>query len=90
MLFILCIIHSVSCSHYYSGGSGEIKTYSDIEKFKKACGASSVMVARAAEWNVSIFRKEGALNKLDLIKEYIKIVSDRLYVKNGLNGLSFT
>lgn len=42
-----------------NGGSKEIEKYNDILKFKKLCGASSVMVARAAEWNVTIFRKDG-------------------------------
>ncbi|XP_067929611.1 tRNA-dihydrouridine(20) synthase [NAD(P)+]-like isoform X2 [Watersipora subatra] len=59
-----------------NGGSGEIKEHSDIEKFRLACGASSVMVARAAEWNVSIFRKEGILSKDQLINEYIKVAID--------------
>lgn len=42
-----------------NGGSKEIEKYSDILKFREACGASSVMIARAAEWNCSIFRKNG-------------------------------
>ncbi|KAF6034689.1 DUS2 [Bugula neritina] len=59
-----------------NGGSSDIKKFSDIEKFRLACGASSVMVARAAEWNLSVFRKEGPLDKLELIKEYIKLAVD--------------
>lgn len=42
-----------------NGGSDEIETYDDIEKFKTACGSTSVMIARKAQQNVSIFRKEG-------------------------------
>lgn len=42
-----------------NGGSRDIENYADILKFRNECGTSSVMVARAAEWNVSIFRKEG-------------------------------
>ena len=42
-----------------NGGSKEIEKFQDILKFKELTGASSVMVARAAEWNVSIFRKRG-------------------------------
>ena len=60
---------------FFSGGSGDIKCYPDIEKFRVACGASSVMVARAAEWNVSIFRRSGLLSKEELIKDYITTVS---------------
>lgn len=42
-----------------NGGSRDIENYGDILKFREECGTSSVMIARAAEWNVSIFRKEG-------------------------------
>jgi len=34
------------------------------------------MVARAAEHNVSIFRKEGLLSKPDLINDVLKLVSE--------------
>lgn len=39
-----------------NGGSNEIKTHDDIFKFKENSGTSSVMVARAAQWNPSIFQ----------------------------------
>lgn len=39
-----------------NGGSNNIKCHEDIFKFKDACGSSSVMVARAAQWNPSIFQ----------------------------------
>lgn len=42
-----------------NGGSKDIEKYEDILKFRNECGTSSVMIARAAEWNVSIFRREG-------------------------------
>lgn len=42
-----------------NGGSSEMNCLEDVEKFKLDCGASSVMVARAAQQNVSIFRREG-------------------------------
>jgi len=59
-----------------NGGSGDIKCYEDIERFRLSCGASSVMVARAAEWNVSIFRKSGLLSKQELINTYIHTAID--------------
>ena len=62
-----------------SGGSKEIRRYEDIAKFREATGASSVMIARAAEWNTSIFRKEGKLPLFDVVREYLKIVSGRWY-----------
>ncbi|KAL4234049.1 tRNA-dihydrouridine(20) synthase [NAD(P)+]-like protein [Mactra antiquata] len=59
-----------------NGGSKEILHYSDIDKFRESCGASSVMIARAAEWNTSIFRSDGPLPVKDVVKEYIKVALD--------------
>ncbi|XP_022123119.2 tRNA-dihydrouridine(20) synthase [NAD(P)+]-like [Pieris rapae] len=56
-----------------NGGSKEIEKYSDIMKFKELTGCSSVMLARAAEWNCSIFRKEGLLPMDTVIKDYLKL-----------------
>lgn len=36
-------------------------------------GCKSVMIARAAEWNCSIFRKEGMLDMDQVIREYLKL-----------------
>ncbi|XP_060587276.1 tRNA-dihydrouridine(20) synthase [NAD(P)+]-like [Ruditapes philippinarum] len=55
-----------------NGGSKEIQCYDDIEKFRQSCGTTSVMIARAAEWNTSVFRKEGKLPVKDVVKEYLK------------------
>ena len=55
-----------------SGASGEIETFDDIEKFRKDTNASSVMVARAAEHNPSIFRPEGLRPIDEVIKKYIE------------------
>lgn len=59
-----------------NGGSKEIDRHSEIFKFKEQCGASSVMIARAAEWNVSIFRSKGLLPLLDVIKRYLMVSVD--------------
>lgn len=59
-----------------NGGSKEIEKYSDIFKFKKLCGASSIMVARAAEWNVSIFRPQGMSPLMDVINRYLTVAVD--------------
>ncbi|OXB76109.1 UNVERIFIED_CONTAM: hypothetical protein H355_000208 [Colinus virginianus] len=56
-----------------SGGSHDfIKEYTDIETFQKATAASSVMIARAAMWNPSIFRKEGPFPLKEVMHDYIK------------------
>jgi len=57
----------------FSGGSREIHCHEDIEKFRMECGSSSVMLARVAEWNCSIFRKEGKVDLETLIETYIKL-----------------
>ncbi|XP_063358528.1 tRNA-dihydrouridine(20) synthase [NAD(P)+]-like isoform X2 [Cydia amplana] len=59
-----------------NGGSKEIEKHSDIYKFKELTGCNSVMLARAAEWNCSIFRKEGLLPMETVIKEYLKLAVD--------------
>lgn len=46
-----------------SGGSKDIEKHSDIYKFKEQCGTTSVMIARAAQWNVSIFKKDNCKPK---------------------------
>lgn len=60
----------------FSGGSKEIEINEDIKKFKDETGCSSVMIARAAEWNVSIFRKEGKLPLDEVISTYLKCAID--------------
>ncbi|XP_023948508.2 tRNA-dihydrouridine(20) synthase [NAD(P)+]-like [Bicyclus anynana] len=59
-----------------NGGSKEIEKYTDIFKFKEMTGCTSVMLARAAEWNCSIFRKDGMLPMDTVITEYLKLAVD--------------
>lgn len=55
-----------------NGGSRGIDKYPDILEFRRECGSSSVMVARAAQINVSVFRKAGTLPLDDVIVAYLK------------------
>lgn len=60
-----------------NGASGSIEEYSDIEKFRLESGASSVMVARKALTNPSIFRKSGSLAKVEEeIQNFLKLVCE--------------
>ncbi|KAI9304132.1 hypothetical protein BJ944DRAFT_203224 [Cunninghamella echinulata] len=52
--------------------NGDVYCWDDIEKAKKATGASSVMIARGAQYNPSAFRKEGLLPYEEVAKEYLK------------------
>ncbi|ELU05885.1 hypothetical protein CAPTEDRAFT_206146 [Capitella teleta] len=54
-----------------NGGSKCIKCHADIESFRSSCAASSVMVARAAQWNPSVFRADGLLPLHDVIKRLL-------------------
>ncbi|NXV75865.1 DUS2L synthase, partial [Atlantisia rogersi] len=70
---IKAISEAVSIPVIANGGSHDfIKEYTDIETFQKATAASSVMIARAAMWNPSIFRKEGLFPLKEVMQDYIK------------------
>lgn len=70
--FIRAVAESLDIPVIANGGSREILKWEDINRFKDECGASSVMIARAAEWNVSIFRHE-MLPMEEVICEYLKL-----------------
>lgn len=74
---IKTIAEHVSIPVIANGGSKDlIKTYADIERFREMTGASSVMIAREAQWNPSIFRKEGRQPAEEIVKKYIKYAVD--------------
>lgn len=60
------------CILYFSGGSKDIETFADIGRFREQTGASSVMVARAAQANCSVFRVDGKLPLDDVISAYLR------------------
>jgi len=71
---IKIISQTVSIPVIANGGSREIiNCYDDIIKFRDVTGATSVMVARAAQDNCSVFRKEGLLPLEVILKDYLTI-----------------
>ncbi|RIB02106.1 hypothetical protein C2G38_2050318 [Gigaspora rosea] len=52
--------------------NGDVFQRSDIIRLKELSNVSSIMIARAAEDNVSIFRQEGTLPLEDVVISYIK------------------
>jgi len=60
----------------FSGGSLDVKQHAQIEAFKAQTGATSVMLARAAMWNPSVFRKEGLLPLEEVVKAYLLLVAE--------------
>ncbi|CAJ1055866.1 tRNA-dihydrouridine(20) synthase -like [Xiphias gladius] [Xyrichtys novacula] len=71
--YIQAVAQTVSIPVIANGGSSDpVKTNADIEEFRKATGASSVMLARAAMWNASVFAKQGPHPVEKVMEEYLK------------------
>ncbi|KAM9854007.1 tRNA-dihydrouridine(20) synthase [NAD(P)+]-like [Aulostomus maculatus] len=71
--YIQAVARAVSIPVIANGGSLDlVKTNGDIEEFREATGASSVMLARAAMWNVSVFSSGGPLPVEEVMQEYLK------------------
>ncbi|XP_017767904.1 PREDICTED: tRNA-dihydrouridine(20) synthase [NAD(P)+]-like [Nicrophorus vespilloides] len=70
------IAESINIPVISNGGSREILKYEDLEKFRKDTGSSSVMIARVAQANCSIFCKDGMKDLEDVIKAYLKYSID--------------
>ena len=64
------IVRSVSLPVIYNG---DVFAHSDIAALKAQTGAHSIMIARGAMWNASIFRAEGMLPVFDVMTEYLTI-----------------
>ncbi|KAK9097054.1 hypothetical protein Sjap_022551 [Stephania japonica] len=52
--------------------NGDVLEYEDFQRIKVATGASSVMVARGALWNASIFSPNGKLPWEDVKRDYLR------------------
>lgn len=52
--------------------NGDIKEYADMARIRELSGCAGVMIARGAEANVSIFRKEGRLPFMDIVRQYMR------------------
>ncbi|TKS73881.1 tRNA-dihydrouridine(20) synthase [NAD(P)+]-like [Collichthys lucidus] len=77
--YIQAVAQAVSIPVIANGGSLDlVKTNGDIEEFRKAAGASSVMLARAAMWNASVFSNQGPLPVETVMEEYLKYEAYRL------------
>ncbi|MBN3321087.1 DUS2L synthase, partial [Atractosteus spatula] len=56
-----------------NGGSlDHVRVHADIAAFQAATGASSTMLARAAMWNPSVFRREGSLPLEEVMTQYLR------------------
>ncbi|KAG8082773.1 hypothetical protein GUJ93_ZPchr0014g47305 [Zizania palustris] len=52
--------------------NGDVFEYDDFKRIKDATGAASVMVARGAMWNASIFCAKGKKPWEDVKREYVR------------------
>ncbi|KAF8959667.1 tRNA-dihydrouridine(20) synthase [NAD(P)+]-like, partial [Entomortierella lignicola] len=52
--------------------NGDVWEYEHLSRLKELSGVTAVMYARRAEANISIFRKEGPLPLMDVVKTYIR------------------
>lgn len=52
--------------------NGDVFEYEDFERIKAVTGATSVMVARGAMWNASIFYAKGKSSWEDVKREYVR------------------
>ncbi|XP_010610604.1 tRNA-dihydrouridine(20) synthase [NAD(P)+]-like isoform X11 [Fukomys damarensis] len=70
---IKAIAETLSIPVIANGGSHDhIQQHSDIENFRQATAASSVMVARSAMWNPSIFLRDGLRPLEEVMQKYIR------------------
>ncbi|KAJ8398361.1 hypothetical protein AAFF_G00429310 [Aldrovandia affinis] len=70
---IKAVAQAVSVPVIANGGSLDlVKSHGDIQVFREAAGASSVMLARAAMWNPSVFRCQGLLSLESVMEAYIR------------------
>lgn len=65
------VVQSVDLPVIYNG---DVFHSSDIAKMREITGATSVMIARGAQWNASIFRPDGKMLPLyDVARDYLEI-----------------
>ena len=91
--FIQAVVKHAKIPVIANGGSANsrdspINTHEGIKKFWKETGASSVMIARAAEWNPSVFSPEKSKENLyTVIDKYLDyaIQFDQVFVISKYN-----
>lgn len=74
--FIREITQALKIPVIANGGSKEIKQFEDIATFLQNTQANSVMLARVAMLNPSIFLKTGKLELASVIDEYLKLAAE--------------
>lgn len=77
------LVDSLSIPVIYNG---DVFYHREIEELKRESKCSSVMIARGAQWNASVFRAEGMLPVLDVVGEYLDVA---MKVKNSFQNTKY-
>lgn len=67
--------------------NGDLFRREDFENFKKNMGVTSLMLARAAQWNASIFRSQGLLEPYVVTQAYLL---KSIKVENPFSNTKYT
>uniref|UniRef100_A0A8C5FHW7 Dihydrouridine synthase 2 n=1 Tax=Gadus morhua TaxID=8049 RepID=A0A8C5FHW7_GADMO len=71
--FLKAVSGAVGVPVIANGGSLDmVKSFEDVAAFRSATGAAAVMLARAAMWNPSVFRRQGLLPVQTVMEDYLK------------------
>jgi tRNA-dihydrouridine synthase 2 len=53
--------------------NADVFSYTDIARARERTGAHAVMIARGAQWNPSVFRRDGPLPLIQVIRQYLEL-----------------
>jgi len=71
--FIKAVADALTIPVIANGGSHEVNSFAEMKAVLSRIGGSSIMVARAAQWNPSVFRKDGPLPVYTCVRDYLSI-----------------
>ncbi|KAI6649331.1 tRNA-dihydrouridine(20) synthase -like [Oopsacas minuta] len=76
ILRAICNAHIVNIPLIANGMSTDVACHEDISKLNRSIGSNSIMLARAAQRNPSIFRKSGMLSGFIMAQRYLMYAID--------------
>ena len=76
VLTAICTSRPISIPIIANGISADVSCHSDIQAWNERIGSDSIMLARAAQRNPSIFRKSGILPVLEMSRSYLMYAID--------------
>uniref|UniRef100_A0A915BD79 DRBM domain-containing protein n=1 Tax=Parascaris univalens TaxID=6257 RepID=A0A915BD79_PARUN len=70
------VVRALSIPVIANGASGIVKEFKDVEQFRRESEASSIMLARRALSNPSVFRPQGLLTMQEEITDFLKLACE--------------